>query len=267
MAGVITIGLVGGFFVLGLAVLALGVATGRQWFHLRRRSPVDVHEVREGPVEFVGRAESLEAYGTVQSGLTGERCLRYEYEVEEAQQGRYGTTWNEIASGSDGVPFAVSDETGGVLVDPDGATMVLKREYSERLEPGDDPSEAVASFLARSDVDRTDGSVDIGITEIRYGDDQRFREQRIHDGETVYVAGVADRHVGDYDVGFGGPDAVVGASPDRGQLGRFLSSPFVVSDRSEGAVQWHPLKRSLAVLAIGGATTLLAGYVLLAVVL
>lgn len=262
MASVTLTGIVGVVLVLGLAITAVGAGILGQWLRLYRRSPVDAHEIGDGPIEFVGTATSLEAYGTVRSGLTGERCLLYEYELEEAEQTQHGESWNEVVSGSDAVPFVIGDETGRVLADPNGATTILEREFDERLEPGDGPSGDVATFLARSEVDRTHGTIDIGITEITYGDDQRFRERRIHEGETVYVAGVADRRVGDYDIGFGGPDAVVRAREDRGRLRRFFDDPFVLSDRSESAAEWYLLERSLAVLAIGVATSVLAGYLL-----
>lgn len=252
--------LLGATLVVGLAVAGVGFAALRQWYRLYSQSPSDVHEVLEGPTEFAGTAQPLDTDGTVRSGLTGETCLLYEYEVEQYESSGKHSYWDELVSASDGVPFVVGDETDRVLVDPDGAITVLDREFEERLEPGDDPSDAIATFLDRSDVDRDAGTVDIGITEIGYGDDQRFRERRIHRSETVYVAGVADRRVGDFDVGFGGPDAVVRAPGDRGLLDRFLQHPFVVSDRSETVAERRLLWRACKISAVGAILTWIGGY-------
>lgn len=263
MANVTFLSLAAGVFLVGVGITALGLAALRQWLTLARRSAADIHEVREGPTELSGTAEVHEPYGTVRSGLTGETCLLYEYEAEKYEQsGQHGGSWNEVVSGSDGVPFAVGDGTGRVLVDPDGATTVLEHEYEERLDPGDEPSETAASFFARSDVDRDTRTIDIGITELQFGDQQRFRERRIHAGEEVYVAGVADRDVGDFDVEFGGPDLVVRSHRSDSRVRRYLEYPFVISDRSEAAAERWLLKRAAGVLAVGLPVTVLAGYLL-----
>lgn len=251
----------------GLAIAAVGFASLRQYYRLARRSPAAVHRVTEGPTEIEGTAEPRDSGATVRSGLTGEECLLYEYDVEEYEEGRHGGSWNEVASGTDGVTFVVGDETGRVLVDPDGARTVLDREYGETLDYGDEPSGALASFLERSDVDHENRTIDLGITTLQVGDKHRFRERRIHAGETVYVAGVADRGVGDYDVAFGGPDAVIRRDGTRGRLGRYLAYPFVISDYEEGVVERRLLKRAATTLALGGVVTLGAGYGLAAMLI
>lgn len=252
-----------GVFLVGLAITGFGLISLRQWFRLYRRSAADLHRVVEGPTELVGTATPLDAYGTVRSGLTGEECLLFENVVEEYDDsGQGGGSWTELASGGEGVPFLVDDGTGRVLVDPDGSITVLKRAFEERLEPGADPSGTVTSFLDRSGLDREHNTVDIGITELTYGDDQRFREHRIHAGETVYVAGEADRQVGDYEVGFGGPDAVVRADRTRSRLRKYLDYPFVISDRSETIAERWLLTRSAKILLVGIPIVLVAGYLL-----
>lgn len=243
--------LLGGFVVAGLAIVGLGLASLRQWYALRQSEPTAAYQATDGPTEVAGTAEPLEAYGTVRSPLTGEACLLYEYDVERYEQTQHGGHWETVTSGSDGVTFALSDDTASIVVDPGGATTVLRREYDYRLEPGDEPTDEVASFLARSDVDRDTWTLDVGITELEFGDDHRFRERRIHVCEDIYVAGVADRDLGDYETSFGGPDAVIRADPSRGRFRKYLSYPFVVSDFPESIAEWWLLKRSVKLLAIG----------------
>lgn len=250
--------------LVGMAIAGLGLASLRQWYQLHSREPDRAHQVTEGPTELAGTAQPLESAGTVRSGLTGEECLLYEYVVEEFQQGQHGGSWSEVTAGSGGVNFVVGDETGRVVVDPEGATTVLDREFSEQIEGGSEPSAAVSSFLERSDVDHESRTFDIGVTELSLGDRHRFRESRIHPGESVYVSGIADRQVSDYDVGFGGPDAVIRADGSRGRFRKYLDYPFVVSDYSESTAQRELLERSLKILGIGSAVFLAAGYVLLA---
>ncbi|MHB9286003.1 GIDE domain-containing protein [Halobacteriales archaeon Cl-PHB] len=256
----------GSLVVAGLAILSLGLASLRQWYALRQSEPTAAFRATDGPVEVAGTAEPLDAYGTVRSPLTGEACLLYEYDVERLEQTQHGNHWETVTAASDGVTFALGDDTASVLVDPDGATTVLRREYDYRLEPEDEPTDEVSSFLDRSDVDRDSWTLDVGITELEFGDDHRFRERRIHVGEEVYVAGVADRDLGDYETAFGGPDAVIRATRSRGRFRKYLNHPFVISDYPESMAEWWLLKRSVKLLAIGMVPFLLGTLILVSMV-
>lgn len=118
-----------------------------------RNDPVDVEEVHleEGIVEVQGVAEPID--GEVLSAqYTDRKSLAYEYERKEKRRRRDadGETeweWETVESGERTRPFHVSDDTGTVAVDPEGATVSLDeervgggartRKYEGRLEPGD----------------------------------------------------------------------------------------------------------------------------------
>lgn len=141
---------------LTVAMLYLGyrgvVYLGQGWT-IWRNEPIDAGSVHleSGIVEVQGEAEPIDG-GVVESRYTGTPSLAYEYELEEKQRDRDpdGNTeweWKTVDSGTVAQPFYVSDETGQVAVEPDGATVTLDservsssnhtREYEGRLEPGD----------------------------------------------------------------------------------------------------------------------------------
>ncbi len=99
-----------------------------------------------GLVELKGTAEG-EAFRTY---LTGAMCVHYTWSVSEEwrrtvtetyrdQQGRTQTRtrvesgWTTVASGGESRPFYLQDDTGAVLIHPDGAEIRPSRLMSERV--------------------------------------------------------------------------------------------------------------------------------------
>ena len=102
-----------------------------------------------GLVELKGTAESEQP---LQSYLAEEMCVLYSYRVEEEwrreveeeytdSEGRTQTRtriesgWNTIASGGEDTPFYLLDDTGVVLVRPEGAEIRPAKLFSETCTP------------------------------------------------------------------------------------------------------------------------------------
>jgi E3 Ubiquitin ligase len=102
-----------------------------------------------GLVELKGTAESEQP---LQSYLAEEMCVLYSYRVEEEWrreveeeytdgEGRTQTRtriesgWNTIASGGEDTPFYLLDDTGVVLVRPEGAEIRPAKLFSETCTP------------------------------------------------------------------------------------------------------------------------------------
>jgi hypothetical protein len=221
------------FGVVGAALLVQGASNLRTVYHVLAGDPLAVRDLhgRDGPVELEGTARAAEDGGTVAGPFTGTDCLACEYEVEEYQSSGKSSSWNTLAEGRDGVPFVVGDGTGEVEVDPEGAAVRFEEDVLE-VDPGDELPEDVARFVgSHPDVDRQDGSLDLGVTELTLGNRQRFTERRLDVGEDVYVYGQAhpaerggwgdtlvDAVVGD---GEAAPVFVVSDTDERGTARRF----------------------------------------------
>jgi hypothetical protein len=219
--------LVGGvFLVVGLIQLARASSEFRTVYHIVTNDPVPIRELptRSGPVEIEGTAAVADDHDPVQSIFTETPCLAYEYEVEEYRSSGKSSSWHTLDQGSSAVPFVVEDETGAVRVRPDDAEFRFE-DHTLRVDGGEEPPERIREYIDRTDdVDPQDKSLDVVVTELNYGNDQRFTERRLDPGEDVYVYGTAGRGPGG-EWGSRLVDAVVENGPGIPE--------FVVSDTTE----------------------------------
>ncbi len=176
----------------------------------------------DGTVEIEGTARIDEECAT--AVFSGTDCLAYEYEVQEYQSSGKSSSWQTLKQGGRAVPFLVEDTSGSVLVEPTAPELHLDS-WRFRVEGGEEPPERIANFIDFVDeVDSQQKSVNLVITELDYGNDQRFIERRLEPGEPVYVYGTVERAA----AGEWGSGRVDGKLTDGGG-----SSPLIISDSSE----------------------------------
>jgi hypothetical protein len=142
------------FFSILLPLLALLCLWGSHRTNQRRRLIGNLPTSKTqgifiGLVELKGTAESEQP---LQSFLAEEICVLYSYHVQEEwrreveeeytdDQGRTQTRtriesgWNTISSGGEETPFYLQDDTGVVLVRPEGADIRPKTLFSETCTP------------------------------------------------------------------------------------------------------------------------------------
>ncbi len=143
----------------GLALVVVSLLLLWWSLHLRRRHRL----LRDLPTSkargvFIGLVElkgSAEAEAPLRSFLAGQRCVHYRYSVEERwsrtvtehytdkdgksqTRTRHESGWNTVASGGETMPFYLQDDTGVVLVRPDGARIEPCTLFSETASRGDD---------------------------------------------------------------------------------------------------------------------------------
>jgi len=254
MVAVIPLLFVGVFAVFGVVIVYAAAQNLRTVYHILTNNPIPVRdlETRSGPVEIEGTA-TVDEGRTVETPFTGTECLAYEYEAQEYRSSGKNSSWRTLEEGGDAVPFVVEDGTGRVRVDPSGAALHFE-EHATRVDAGSEPPERIAQYIeSTDDIDIQDGTADLVITEVNYGNDQKFVERRLDVDEDVYVYGEADRAAaGGW--GSGLVDAVV-ADGDRTPV-------FVVSDTSERGTAWRIGKKAVGMGAFGllwlGLTVLIA---------
>lgn len=76
----------------------------------------------QGYIELVGRGQQPPGAGLV-SPISGLPCLWYRYRIER----KNGNRWEHVGSGISHDTFGISDGSGVVLVDPDGAEILTSR--------------------------------------------------------------------------------------------------------------------------------------------
>ncbi|HXR17234.1 MAG TPA: GIDE domain-containing protein [Terriglobales bacterium] len=149
----------------GVAIAIVGACAGVYWFYrgfrlLQRKRLIlntpasKIHSAAMGLVEINGLAVGP---FTMLAPITGVACYYFHTTAWERQQRGRNTEWVKIADESLHVPFFLDDETGRILVDPQGAEMDIhcdfKDEFSTHLfSSGIEIPANVSSFLARNNV-------------------------------------------------------------------------------------------------------------------
>jgi hypothetical protein len=242
--------------LVGAVFLTLGLAELRNAQRIRGQSPDPVSETtRGGPVELAGTG--LAANETVRGPFSGAECLVCEYEVLEYRSSGKSSSWQTVDEDTIGLPFHLEDNTGSVLVDPQGATLNLAKELDHKVKGGETPHERIRKFIRDTpSVDSEDYTHDLKIVEIKGGNDRRYVERRLDVGSHVHVVGKAE---GAYDAThtLGTVNAVVGApgvgsGSFFGRWRRRLSGrPFTIADGQQGEAAWRVAKPGLLLALVG----------------
>jgi hypothetical protein len=234
---------VGVFLTVGLGLTTLGVSGFRKWWLMRRLNPNSA-TAETGVQEFEGRAHAVDE--TVTAPLTESESLICETKIEHYDSGDNGSNWDTIHKDSETVPFEVEHGGTSVAVDPENANYLLTDEYQMKSRGTDDLAPRVREY-AEEKV-QTGSTVELGPVELG-GRRLRFTEERLDEGEEVYVLGPAERNPGSVP---DGSDAKLAISPpERGLRQRLFGDPFVVSDTGEEQAKSRQLKSAGAVLFFG----------------
>jgi hypothetical protein len=168
-------GLWGGFRRLRHARLIENVPTAR------------VRSAHQGYVELVGVAELLPGEPII-APLSGSQCCWFDYRIEH----RSGKHWSVVDKGTSEAVFAVRDDTGECLIDPDHAGITTTHRQTwfgnsawpkggNGVRWGSRPPDSWSQRLNR--LTGLQVSVDIGMGAYRY------REAVIMPGDDLYVVG------------------------------------------------------------------------------
>jgi hypothetical protein len=126
-----------------------------------------IRSAAQGYLELAGTA--CVHLGQATGPLTGLPCLWYRYSVEERRGSGKNQKWVQIEGGDCPEPFALDDGTGRCIVEPAGAYLKLRRR-EHWTSPHRDPRNRARGWIFSSG---------------RY----RFTEERIEDGDPVYLLG------------------------------------------------------------------------------
>jgi len=242
----------------GLVFLLLGLAELRNAWRIRSEEPDAAADATSGgPIELAGTAQATDE--RICAPFSGVDCLACEYEVLEYRSHGKHSSWQTVDEDAVSVPFHLRDDTGSVLVDPDGASLNLAEELDHEVDGGETPPDRIREFIADTPaVDSEDYTHDLKIVEIKGGNDRRYVERRLDLGSHVHVVGAA-RSAYERTGDLGTVNAVVGA-PEVGSgslLGRWrrriAGRPFAVADSREGGAAWRMAKPGLLLTVVGAA--------------
>lgn len=138
----------------------------------------------EEAVEYEWTITERNEYEVVEAGETsdvGQSDIEEEFDKDTVAKKETEVEWNTLDEGGETVPFAVTDDTGEIPIDPETADMrVGQRNTSTMAFPDKEPPEEGKQFLETADTS----------VETLDGDDKRkISESRIDIGREVAVFG------------------------------------------------------------------------------
>lgn len=165
---------------LGLIVLAIGAVLFLVGFYFLRKKRLiqntptsKIRSLAMGLVEIYGKVVPAKEV-ILKSPLQNKGCVYYRYTVEEYRSTGKSSSWVVAQSDTRGAEFFLRDETGTVLVDPNGAEIEIPMDYESRTMP---------SFFKMS--------VNVGPFGFSTGSRRRYREWLIEPGDKLYIMGNA----------------------------------------------------------------------------
>lgn len=168
--------------LVGVGLFARGFGLWRRRRAIEDTPTAKVRSMALGRVELKGVARAREL---LRAPLSGIGCVWFRYRIERESGSGRRRRWQTVDSGdsSDRV-FELEDETGRVLVEPKGATIEIDAQLKETDPPlvGE-----LERFVAERGV-RVSGL--FGTARLR------ITEARLHDGDTLYLHGVAQARPG-----------------------------------------------------------------------
>jgi len=169
----------------------------------------------------------VEIYGMVvpykgkilKSPLTNKDCVYYFFIIEEYRSSEKGGRWVTIKTGAKRVPFFLQDDTGKVLVDPEGAQVEVNRDYEFYSSTTKTPPQSIIQFMESSGI-RYKSFLGLNRS-------LRFREYFIAPKDKLYILGTAgdNPYVEDGSVSQGYEDVMI-------QKGK-KNSIYYISDKPE----------------------------------
>ncbi len=217
------------FFFIGLLFFIKGLVSLRVRRLIEDTPTSTAASVAVGPVEVYGQAVPYVL--RMFSPFSKKDCVYYKYTVEEYRRSSGGSGWAMVEKGERRIPFYIKDDSGMVMVEPDGATIQVPMDYEYESGLKKDPPNSVIEYLyAKGESYKN---------LFNWNKTMRFREYLIESGDYVYVLGTADMGLNPSK-----PENVVGVNDLVIHKGKNIKT-FYISDRPERKILENMKSRGL----------------------
>ncbi len=170
-----------GFFG-GLYYFVKGLSWLKQKRLIENTPTSKIRSIAMGLVEVCG--EVVLAQGKLlKSPFSVKDCVYCKYAIEEYRRSGKSSHWVIVKSDEQMTQFYLKDETGMVLVDPEGAKLEIPMDFEFNSGWGKDPPESVKQFLNNNKMN-FEGFLGFNKT-------MRYREYIIEPQNKLYVMGTA----------------------------------------------------------------------------
>ncbi|MFN7990832.1 MAG: GIDE domain-containing protein [Candidatus Micrarchaeia archaeon] len=178
------------FFIIGLAMIYEGTRRFLLYQKINNTPTSKVRAAAIGLVELFGKAECRE---DMQSPVSGVRCAYWRLKCEYYVPGKHGG-WRDMYNSHSSSKFFLEDETGKMLIEPDGAEIDIPPDYTSQgyLSPG-----GILGLMQRKTLDQKvfaflerDPAAKAAFNS-HSGYDQKVTESFIATDDPLYVLGTA----------------------------------------------------------------------------
>lgn len=229
--------IVGALIAVGLVAWSFTLL--KKWQIIKQTPTSNISDLYQGAGEVEGRV--VELGETLESPISRKPCVAFHFKVEQKvvrrdSDGDRRTSWRTIVDDKRGVLFGVDDGTGIAAVDPNLANLVLDREARARSGFFSEAPSHLESTL--------NNQYGVSTKNWVFNKDLRFTESILSLGEPLYVLGEVNRQSAEDPVVF-----------SKGIV------PFIVSDKSQGALLNRFLWQAVGCWIGGVLALVLAGFV------
>jgi len=169
-----------GFFG-GIFFFYRGLSTLRLKRLIENMPTSKVRSIAMGMVEVYGEARPCN--GRLRSPFSGSDCVYYRYTIEEYRRSGKSSRWVTVRKGQSNNCFYLKDDTGAVLVNPEGASIEIPMDNEYSSGWGNDPPHCVNAFMIENGISHD--------SFLGFNKKMRFREYYIAPGDPLYVMGTA----------------------------------------------------------------------------
>lgn len=143
-----------------------------------------IRSASQGYVELVGRAKAM-SKSMLKAPLSGIDCVWYRYKIERDNGSGKHSHNVTVEKGESNDLFFIRDDTGHCVIDPLSAKKTPAKKlrwYGDTERPQTVPTKSASIF-------RTSSTSSFGALHFRSGNRYTYTEERIHDGDPLYVIG------------------------------------------------------------------------------
>lgn len=224
-----------GFFV-GLYYFINGFSWLKQKRLIENTPTSKIRSIAMGLVEIYGEVVPWRGK-LLKSPFSIKDCVYCKYLIEEYRRSGKSSHWVTVKSDEKRIPFFLKDDTGSVLVEPEGARMHIPQDFEFKSGWGKDPPASIQKFLKSNNMDFENF--------LGFNKTMRYREYIIEPANMLYVMGTAGNNP------FSKPSAI---NSENIMIQKGTNDKtYYISDRPEkslvGELQW----KSLAGVLGGGA--------------
>lgn len=172
-----------GFFA-GLYLFYQGFRWRKQQQLIEAIPTSKARSVAIGQAELAGKV--LAPKKTLVAPFSGKECAYYRCTIEEYRRQGKSSRWVIVHAKSSTQPFYLEDDTGKVLVDPEGAELDVPKSLEFSSSWGKDPDHRIVAYLKGIDLEFE------GV--FGANKSMRYTEYLLVDGQPIYVMGYAGKN-------------------------------------------------------------------------